>query len=308
MTERIARLTEALGLLRACEYGFVTPTPATHARVIARAGNRLAETLRDVFGWSLPFRAEAIDARLFDLLHGAQALNACGDGIWRSLVRVSSLGGDLLLHSAFPTTQGDSVFFGPDSYRFAHFLGQTLPDLGARRALVDVGAGAGVGAIAAARAATIPSVTMTDINPKALELAQANWAHAELETAQFALGDGLSGVAHPVDLVIANPPYIIDGARRAYRDGGGLHGAALSLDWARAAAERLGPNGALVLYTGSAIVGGEDRMQAALDAILDGFDVSYREIDPDVFGEELEREAYADVDRIAVVGVVAVKR
>ena len=39
-----------------------------------------------------------------------------------------------------------------------------------------------------------------------------------------------------------------------------------------------------------------------------GFDVSYGEIDPDVFGEELEREDYADVDRIAVVGLVAVKR
>ena len=66
--------------------------------------------------------------------------------------------------------------------------------------------------------------------------------------------------------------------------------------------------GAFLLYTGSAIVDGEDRLKGALLETLRGFDVRYREIDPDVFGEELEREDYADVERIAVVGVVAVKR
>jgi hypothetical protein len=31
----------------------------------------------------------------------------------------------------------------------------------------------------------------------------------------------------------------------------------------------------------------------------------YQELDPDVFGEELEREVYRDVDRIAAVGLEA---
>ena len=87
-----------------------------------------------------------------------------------------------------------------------------------------------------------------------------------------------------------------------------MHGAALSLDWARQAAVRLQRGGAFLLYTGSAIVDGEDRFKAALLETLGDFDVSYRELDPDVFGEELEREDYADVERIAVVGAVAVKR
>ena len=69
-----------------------------------------------------------------------------------------------------------------------------------------------------------------------------------------------------------------------------------------------GSGGAFVLYTGSAIVGGEDALKAALLESLAGFDVLYGELDPDVFGEEPEREDYADVERIAVVGVVAVKR
>jgi hypothetical protein len=34
----------------------------------------------------------------------------------------------------------------------------------------------------------------------------------------------------------------------------------------------------------------------------------YEEIDPDVFGEELDRQAYADADRIAAVGLTAEKR
>jgi hypothetical protein len=34
----------------------------------------------------------------------------------------------------------------------------------------------------------------------------------------------------------------------------------------------------------------------------------YEEIDPDVFGEELDRPAYATADRIAAVGLTAIKR
>ena len=36
-----------------------------------------------------------------------------------------------------------------------------------------------------------------------------------------------------------------------------------------------------------------------------GCTVAYEEIDPDVFGEELDRPAYRHVDRIAVVGLIA---
>ena len=35
-----------------------------------------------------------------------------------------------------------------------------------------------------------------------------------------------------------------------------------------------------------------------------GASLSYREIDPDVFGEELARPVYRDVDRIALVAAV----
>jgi methylase of polypeptide subunit release factors len=174
--------------------------------------------------------------------------------------------------------------------------------------LVDIGTGAGVGALAAASLLPDTRITMTDINPAALELAAINWAHSRLPTPHIVRGDALAAVTDEIDIVIANPPYIADAAHRAYRDGGGMHGASLSVRWADDAARRLPSGGALALYTGSAIVGGEDPLREALIDVLGDFDVRYEEIDPDVFGEELEREDYEDVERIAVVGVVAIKR
>ena len=112
------------------------------------------------------------------------------------------------------------------------------------------------------------------------------------------------------DLAIANPPFIIDEDGPAYRAGGGMHGAELSLAWALGAAEKLAPGGRFLLYTGSAIVAGRDALREALEQQLPalGCTLRYREIDPDIFGEELEKPAYADVERIAAVGAVIVKK
>jgi methylase of polypeptide subunit release factors len=289
-------------------YSFITPTPATHARVLARDQKQAAHDLRDVFGWSLPFAQGVIANDLVALMRSAEMLDRRGDR-FVSRFRVSSLGDDLVLHSAYPTIQPDSVFFGPDSYRFAAFLHAELPRFGAAEHLIDVGAGAGVGALAALRSIPIACLTLTDINPAALALARANLTHAgRTEGVNFLLTDALKDASAAPDVIVANPPYIIDDAHRTYRDGGGMHGAEISLAWAKAAAAKLSQGGALLLYTGSAIVNGEDRFKAALHEALSDFDITYRELDPDVFGEELERDAYADVDRIAVIGAVAVKR
>lgn len=54
---------------------------------------------------------------------------------------------------------------------------------------------------------------------------------------------------------------------------------------------------------------GADPFRSAVAARLAGRGVewSYREMDPDVFGEELEAEAYREADRIAAV-VLTVNR
>ena len=89
-------LVELLQRLDALGYGFVTPTPATHARVLARREGG-ARTLRDVFGWSLPFGRDTIRADLLDLLERGGAL-AAEAGRWRSAIRVSRVAGLLFAH------------------------------------------------------------------------------------------------------------------------------------------------------------------------------------------------------------------
>ncbi len=301
-TEADGALAALLDRLRALGYHFVPPTPETHRRVAARRA--LAADLRDIFGWSFAFRPEALAPDLLDLLSRAEALEQDG-GLCRSRVRIASLGDRLFLHSAYPTDARDSVFLGPDSYRFAAFLGRELAAGPEARRLVDIGAGAGVGAIVAAPYVPDARLTLTDINPLALRFARINAANAGLEVETVAC-PGLDGVAGAFDLAVANPPFILDGAGRFYRDGGGMLGARLSLDWALVAARRIAPGGRILLYTGSAIVGGEDRLRSALEAELAalGCALRYEELDPDIFGEQLDQPGYEEVERIAAVGAV----
>jgi methylase of polypeptide subunit release factors len=217
--------------------------------------------------------------------------------------------GRLYLHSAFPPKQKDSVFLGPDTYRFADFICRELAGVSGVRTLVDIGTGAGVGAVTAAVCCPEAEVVGTDINDRAVQLARVNAAHAGVRM-DCVETSGLDAVSAPLDLVVANPPYIGSNSGRTYRDGGDMLGARMSFDWARAAAQRLSPGGRLLLYTGSAIVAGEDRFRTALAEMLDaeGCDLRYDELDPDVFGGQLRHPAYFTVERIAAVGAVAVKR
>lgn len=300
-------LLDLLSALARAGYRFVTPTPATHARVLARPDRGQARDLRDAFGWSLPFAPDLLARDLLGSLEQAGLVVAEG-ALLRSRVRVASLGERLFVHSAFPTDAEDAVFLGPDSYRFADFVRAELPRAGQVRRLVDVGAGAGVGAIAAAPLLPGARLTLLDVNPLALRFATVNARHAGLQV-ELVEGEGIEAASGLIDLIIANPPYLMDEGDRTYRHGGDLHGARLSLDWTLAAARRLEPGGRMLLYTGSAIVGGRDALRETLERTLPdlGCTLRYREIDPDVFGEELEKPAYAEVERIAVVGAVVAK-
>jgi hypothetical protein len=62
----------------------------------------------------------------------------------------------------------------------------------------------------------------------------------------------------------------------------------------------------MLLYTGSAIVAGEDRLAAALSEQLPalGCALDYAEIDSDIFGDQLDEPGYEQVERIAAIGAV----
>jgi SAM-dependent methyltransferase len=289
-------------------YHFVTPTPATHARVNRRPGNEEARDLRGVLGWSRPFRPEAIPPAIFAAMREAGVAVPEAGGLWRSLVRLSSLDGALFLHSAYPTGAADAVFFGPDTYRFAAAIQAALAGrAGPVRRAADIGCGAGPGGILVARAFPEAEVAMLDINEGALRLARVNAALAGAPGAVALRSDLLGGVEGVFDLIVSNPPYLLDPGRRAYRHGGGRLGEGLSVAILEAALGRLAPGGTLLLYTGVAIVEGRDAFLEAARPRLAAAGIAwrYREADPDVFGEELEAGAYDRADRIAAVVLTA---
>lgn len=311
---KAARLLQEVA---ATGYRFTTPTPLTHQRVLARRGEGSGTTLRDVFGWNLPFEASALTPRVLSALERSGLLQPCGS-LLRSGARIASLGDDLFLHSAYPTVAENAVFFGPDTYRFGNFICQALALRPQERAglhplrVLDVGCGSGAGGTVVARAMSLTGpcieVTLSDINPQALQYASVNAQVAGLPV-KLAEGDALSAVEGEFDIVVSNPPYLDDGAQRAYRHGGERLGRALSVRIATEALPRLAPGGQLLLYTGVAIVAGVDPFLEEMRPLLEAskFQWSYAEIDPDVFGEELDRGVYAEVDRIAAVGLVVTR-
>jgi SAM-dependent methyltransferase len=306
-------------------YGFVTPTPETHRRILGRrqetrGGPDELRTLRDVFGWNRRFRTGQVPARMLMLLDAANLLARSSDGEFlTSRVRFSTVDGPagrhLFAHSAYPTTGVDAVFFGPDSYRFVALLDRTL---NRARRLVDVGCGTGVGGLLMASRAE--EVVLADVSPCALRMAAVNVALGraagtldEGTVVSLTKSDVLMDVEGDIDAVVANPPYLVDAGgidgARTYREGGGALGIELAARIAEAALARLSMarSGQLILYTGVPIVDGRnvlrDRLEPALCAGATRW--TWEELDPDVFGEELDGAAYRDVERLAVVALVA---
>ncbi len=306
----VAQLVDLGNFLKSRRYEFTTLTPLTHYRVLRNRGELPARDLRDIFGWNLPFDGALLPFPLSDQLASGGLTQLQNTGMYQSTVRVSSLGGDLYVHSQFPTLEEDAVFLGPDTFRFAALIAQELSThpLGECSRILDMGCGGGPGGIVAARAAggSVHELVLADINPKALALAQANARLAQIQSCAFVQSDLFQGVAGDFDLIVSNPPYLVDAERRTYRHGGGDYGEGLSQRILEQSIAHLRPGGRLILYTGSAVVQGVDPFSewAAGIAARTGCAFTRREIDPDVFGEELDRPEYAGVDRIAAIGLV----
>jgi methylase of polypeptide subunit release factors len=300
----------ALGrTLQAHGYRFVAVTPATHCRVLDRPEG--PTTLESIFGWNRPFDREAVEEDIFELLEDAEALEAIS-GRYKSKLRFATIGELLFAHSGFPTDR-DAVFFGPDTYRFVRLLRASLADLAGRGSLrlVDAGCGSGAGGIFAGRLLGLSTrVVLADGNREALALAAINAVLNDIPLPEMVLGDVLSGVEGTPDVILANVPYLVDDGTRLHSHGGGELGIATALRVAEEALARLVPGGRLVLYAGTPIIAGADPLSQSLRPLLErtASKFSYEEIDVDVFGEELDRGAYAEADRIAVVGLTAIKQ
>jgi methylase of polypeptide subunit release factors len=289
-------------------YRFIAVTPKTHQIVADRPDK--AGSLQSIFGWSRPFNLNDVEPDIVEGLERAGALERL-DGHYRSAVRFATINDLIFAHSAFPTTDKDAVFFGPDTYRFVKLLRTSLADLSGKEKLrvVDVGCGSGAGGLYTAKLlGTGVELTLADISRKALDYSAVNAAINEI-AANTVLSDVLDGVDGEVEVVIANPPYLVDDEQRLYRHGGGDLGLSVAWRIVEEALVKLPPGGRLVLYTGAPIVEGVDPFFQTVRPLLQlyGQHFVYEEIDPDVFGEELLRPAYAKAERIAAVGLTVIK-
>jgi len=311
MTSHHVQALLAVGAyLRAQDYRFMTVTPSTHRRINRRPGNERALDLRGIFGWSRPFAPDAVAPELLALMREARILAQDGS-LLRSTLRASSLGDMLVFHSAFPTDEHDAVFFGPDTYRFVGTMGRAFPWLGSGpvRAL-DIGCGAGAGALAIARHFPHAEVVGADINTRALALSVVNARLAGLDNLTVQHSDLFDSLEGDFDLIVSNPPYVLDPSELPYRHGGGMRGAELSVRIVKESLAHLRRGGSLMLYTGVAIAGARDHflesIRPELERVCDHW--TYDELDPDIFGGQLGEPGYEDVERIAAVWLHAIRR
>ncbi len=334
--EKITGIHAALNALDKCEhhdllvdlltnvknlgYRFISVTPRTHQCFLSKEKSP-GKNLQDIFGWNLPFSSDALCPMIKRLMFDTDIIVPCRD-LLRSRLRISSLGSDLFLHSSFPTDDQDAVFFGPDTYRFARFIRHVLEKdqfLSTKTAtnpqkplrILDIGCGTGAGGIAAIRG--LPQghpyeLVMNDVNATALDLTLVNAEVAGVPVSRMD-GDIFEKLNDRFDLILANPPYMSDTSGRAYRDGGAHLGLDFSIRLFKKAFEHLAPRGKLILYTGVAMTSQSDPFLSTLVPLLADANCawSYEEIDPDVFGEELEMPAYSNAHRIAAVGLVVTR-
>lgn len=305
MDSRRTALVEIGTALKARGYHFVGPAPATYEIVNARPGNEQARTLAGIFGWSRPFPPDVAGAEILSLMDRAEVVEECG-GMLRSTVRFSSLAGLLLVHSAFPTTGTDAVYLGPDTYRSCQAIRAAFAaDPAFRPSLVaDIGAGAGaIGLWIAAMASWRPRIVLTDVNDAALRLSEVNAALNGIANVDVRQGSLLEPVPEEPDLIVSNPPFMVDGSARCYRHGGGDWGLDLALRIAAQSLGKLRGQGRLMLYTGTPVVDGADMFQQSLDPLIDPArcSLAYDEVAPDIYPEELLHPPYTRADRIAAV-------
>jgi methylase of polypeptide subunit release factors len=152
-------------------------------------------------------------------------------------------------------------------------LAQLTPRNAVRSAL-DLGAGCGVQSLHLAR--HCERVVATDVNPRALELAEVTTQLNGTDRVEFRQGDLFAPVAEDrFDLITTNPPYVMSppsvGPRLTYREGN-LTGDALVEQIVRRGPERLSDDGTLTVLGNWAHPHGVDWQDRLAGWIPDGCD------------------------------------
>jgi release factor glutamine methyltransferase len=153
------------------------------------------------------------------------------------------------------------------------FLEQ-FPGTRDRLAVADICTGSGCVAVAIARERPGAQVLATDISARALAIARRNARrHDVAGPVQFVCADLLRGIAGQFDAIVANPPYVPQGARPALSPEVGRHEPAVALfagDDGLAVIERLAAQAAGRLRKGGVLMFefGYDHSEAVTQVIL----------------------------------------
>jgi hypothetical protein len=315
------------------KYSHWCPTPETQELTMKKrdAASKLdgetiltAKSVHDIWAWSIPVSIEIAtklhSPNVLSLLQDAGILTHGSTNLLYPTIRVSNLypkakGPNYYAHSPWPTSEVDSVFFGPDSYRYTRYMGTLTKRIPNCRVAIDMCTGAGVGAVHLALEFPDADVYGLDINPKALKLARINAAHLcpnkkpkQLQMlysdAYTAVQDKLAGI---VDVIAIDPPFIADD-KRTYAQGGYL-GIQFTLDMLRKSFDMLRVGGEAWLHMAAPITfDGRDVFREEIEK-LEGWEIAeYEIIDVDIFGNEMGNlNTYPGIGNLASVGLVLKK-
>jgi release factor glutamine methyltransferase len=127
--------------------------------------------------------------------------------------------------------------------------------------VVDAGTGSGCLAVTVALECTSVRVIATDTSEAALEIARANARRLGAPSIEFIAGDWLDGVSAPIDVIVANPPYVPESSKASlmpelgYEPRTALFGGPDGLDAIRSlvgqASQSLAPGGTLLMEIGA---------------------------------------------------------
>lgn len=180
---------------------------------------------------------------------GEAPANGTGDGQVRAALTITTFDG-LLIAADWGTLTRDEPLAG-DHVLGLGGAGRTLAAITPRMPVelaCDIGTGCGIQALLLA--AHSQRVIATDISTRALAIAELNAGLNGIESIEFRAGDMLAPIDEPVDLLVANPPFVItpQGQTQAfeYRDGG-QPGDAIMAGLIAGIPERLRPDGNAVL-------------------------------------------------------------
>lgn len=325
-TEAQAALVDLGRELMRQNYSWVCPSLETQRLVNGRFANRRALSLPDLFGWNRVGMTDTLARQLPSVLidslceHGVLQI-ADGETV-RSRVRFSSFADTLLSHSALPASNSADVVVGPDTHRFGAFVARELLGPCAPLAvtirpftLVDLGCGSGAAGILAARMLGAVAndhpmrVLLVDQNPRALRFAEVNARLANLPHFECRRSDLLAAVTEPPMLVLANPPGLMDSRRGTSLHGGGELGTGLAVRIVDECLDRLLPGGSLMMCAVAPVVRGEDILLRSVEARIMRTRASrpatlrYEVLEIDVSAHQLALPDYAEVDRVALVGL-----